>query len=487
MNRKNWLPAIALGLLGLLVGGVAFGYYRQTSGYIPPLKVLGDVAQVLKLEDPKQLGKLHALSYNGHKYQAVKLKDILAAAHPIAEAEQIYLTGSDGFISSVPARDLEQSYIVFTAQNGWEAINLKHPVNSNVKMLKEIVVVSNTSSSTFDLSIINQDKELARVTPGQLYTRRSMLDFLYPEGQASVENEGKTYTSSVYTRRRVFRLADLTPVPDGEMILLMGANGEHHFLENRGYFELKDNYVNYFDPDERIQLEKVNKVIVDPPAASIMDTFYDARHYLENGEKVLVIVLDGFTYSKYTGAMEKGQLALLKNAEHAVKAAGVYPLDRNVWLAAMITGEAPEQNGIIAAKDRELKTPSIFAIAKQLKKQALFLYSGSRMLNTEVEALLLNDQNASGTADDELYALSLDKLPEAELIILCFDGLAGGNSDSDGWETGSGPAAITTIEKYLQELSNRWPGRVIITGTPGKLSQRDFTWDSIFVPYLCLK
>ena len=37
-----------------------------------------------------------------------------------------------------------------------------------------------------------------------------------------------------------------------------------------------------------------------------MDTYYDARYYLENGDKVLVVVLDGLTYSRYTDAVEKG-------------------------------------------------------------------------------------------------------------------------------------------------------------------------------------
>ena len=142
MNRRNWLRAIGLTLLGFVIGAIVFGAFRQTPGYIPPLKVVGDVARVVKLENPKQIGKLHDVSYDGHKYQAIKLMDIITAAQPIAAPEQIYLVGNDGFTSSFPAKGLEKSYITFTAQNGWEAINLNHPINSNAKMLKEIVVVS---------------------------------------------------------------------------------------------------------------------------------------------------------------------------------------------------------------------------------------------------------------------------------------------------------------------------------------------------------
>lgn len=485
MNRRNWLLAFSLGLLGFVIGSFVFGIHRQTPSYIPPLKVVGDVSQVVKLEDPKQLGKLHDISYDGHKYQAIKLLDIITAAQPIASPEQICLVGNDGFTSSFPAQGLEKSYITFTAQNGWEAINLTHPVNSNAKMMKEIVIVSDGSSRNFGLTVINSEKELAGITPGQLYTR-TLLEYPYAEGQATVENQGKIYTTSVYTKRKVFPLADLTPFPDGEMMLVMGANGEHRFLENRGYFQLKDNYINYLDLDERSQLEKVKGVIINPPPTSIMDTYYDARHYLENGNRVLVVVLDGLTYNRYTDAMEKGQMPFLKNAGSAVKATGVYPRGSNTWLAAMLTGVAPEENGIISAKDRDLKVPSLFTTAEQLQKQALLLHSGSKLLNTEIEPQLVNDKNIGKTADDKVYSITLEKLEQDyDLLIVRFQDIAT-SSKCYGDEAEPTRIAITAIDKYLQEIVNRWSGKVILTGTPGSAEQ-EFTVDSMFVPYLCFK
>ena len=485
MNRRNWLRAIGLTLLGFVIGAIVFGAFRQTPGYIPPLKVVGDVARVVKLENPKQIGKLHDVSYDGHKYQAIKLMDIITAAQPIAAPEQIYLVGNDGFTSSFPPKGLEKSYITFTAQNGWEAINLNHPINSNAKMLKEIVVVSDGSSPHFGLTIINPEKELMRITPGRLHTH-TLLEYPYAEGQAAVEKQGKTYATSVYTQRKVFRLADLTPVPDGKMMLVMGANGEHRFLENRGYFELKDNCINYLDIDERRQLDKVKGVIVNPPAASIMDTYYDARHYLENGDKVLVVVLDGLTYSRYTNAMEKGQMPFLKNVGLAEKAVGVYPLENNVWLAAMITGTAPEENGVIGEKTQDLKVPSLFAVAEQLQKRALLLHSGPKLLNTEIEAQLTDNKNVSKKADDELYTITLDKLEQGyDLLIICFPDIATSGKHY-GDEAEPAQTAITTTDKHLKEIANKWPGKVIITGTPGSAEQ-DFSCESMFVPYLCLR
>ncbi|MDD4802485.1 MAG: alkaline phosphatase family protein [Syntrophomonas sp.] len=486
MNRRNWFLTVSLGLLGFLIGGLVFGVYRQAPDYIPTLKVVGDVAQVLKLKHPKQLGKLCDVSYDGHKYQAIKLMDIIAAAQPISSPEQIHLVSSDGFTSSFPAQGLEKSYITFTSKYGWEAINLNHPINSNAKILKEIVVVSDGSSPGWGLTISNQDEDLVQVTPGQLYTR-TLLDYLYAEGKASVEKDGKTYTNSVSTRRRACPLADLVPLTKGDRILVIGSNGEHHFLENRGYLELKDNYINYLQPKEHIQVDKVKGVIIDPPTASIMDTYYDTRHFLENGEKMLVVVLDGFSYSQYSQAIAKGQMPFLKSAGPAVKVAGVYPLASNVWLAAMITGAVPEENGVISEKDQELKVPSLFSISKQLKKQALLLKPGSKLLNTEVEPLTANDQNASGTADDEIYAMTMDRLEQGyDLIVVCFNGIAV-NSEHYGYDDKRTREVITETDRYLQEFTTWWPGRVLVVGSAGKRSQQKFTADSIFVPYLQLK
>lgn len=485
MNRRNWLLAISLSLLGF-VGGLFFANCQPNPGYIPPLKVVGDVARVVKLEDPKQLGKLQHINYDGNNYQAMRLTDIIAAAQPVATAGQIYLVGNDGFTSSFPAEGLENSYIFFSAQNGWEAVNLKHPINSNVKMLKEIVVIAKECPPHFGITLIKPDKELFRITPGQLY-KRDWLDYPYVEGQAVVENEGISYTSAVYTRRKVFRLADFIPIDEGSRMLVMGVAGEHRFLENRGFFELKDNYISYLQLDDRNCVDKVAGVIINPPPSSIMDAFYDARRYLENNEKVLMIIIPGLTNQVYSDALAKGGLPFLKNAGVALNASGVYPLEKQVWLGAIVSGKSPEENGITSVQDQELKAPTLFAVARQLKKPALLLQPAGRQLNTEIKALPVNDQNASGTADDELYTLSLNHLDQGyDLIMLCFEGIASRHKNQDeGAE--STLAAVKAIDSYLQGIAGKWPGQIIITATPGtdtgESSRFDFNADTVFVPY----
>lgn len=264
MDKKYWLLGICLSLLGFVIGGFVFGSAKHAPDYIPTLKVVGDVAENVTLKDLNAMGKPTEITYQGVKYQAIKLADIINAAKPVAKASQLYLAGSDGFTSSIKADGIEKCYIAFTAKNGWEAINLNHPVNSNAKMLKEIIVVSDGSSGDFGIRVTNQETELLRVTPGQLYTR-AITEYPYFEGEASAQNGGNTYESSVYTKRRVFELDDLISANGVDMILVTGENSEPSLLDNRGYFELKENYINYLQPDTRNTVEKVKSVKINPP------------------------------------------------------------------------------------------------------------------------------------------------------------------------------------------------------------------------------
>jgi len=486
--QKSWLTGFLLGLLGLVIGGVAVGLIFHTPRYIPPLKVIGDVANSYTLQDIDGAGKLEQIAFQGTRHRAVKLVDIINKAEPVANASQLYLVGLDRFISAIKAEGIDDCYIVFTAENGWEAVNLKHPVNSNVKLLTEIVVVSDGSTGDFAFNVIDQDSNLVQITPGQLLTR-SLTQYSYPEGKAVVQNGGKDYESQIFTRRRVFKLSDLTPVNDGDNFLVMDEKGECRMVDNRGYFEVRDNYVNYLQPETRTILEKVKGVIVRPPAASIIDTYYDAQHYLDGGDKLLVAVLDGFTYNQYSYAAANGYVPFLKNYGKAVKATGVYPLNMNVGLAALLTGRTTEENGILTKKDRQLKAPSIFAEANRLNKKALFLEADQKQLETEIQPVSVTDKNGSGSADDELYDTALASLDKGyDLIITRFHNI---NNSGQRYGDLAQPTmqAIGATDKYLKQIVSKWPGKVIITGGQGTRSGRLtgeealFNNNDMFVPY----
>lgn len=492
MCKRGWVLGLGLVLLGLLAGGAVMGAVLRFPGHIPPLKVTGDVAEVLTLQDPDSLGKMEKITFQGAGYQAVKLADLVAKAGAPADAGQIYLVGLDGFASAIKAADTEGCYISFTAKNGWEAVNLYHPNSSNVKFLTEIVVAAEGGGSGFTFNVIDPAADLVRVTPGQLLARPLTL-YPYSEGEAVLQKDGRVYQAQVFTRRRVFKISDLTPLKEGDMFLVMGAGGEQRLVDDSGYFEVRDNFINYLQPADRTKLERVKGVILQPPAASITDAYYDGRRYLESGEKLLLVVLDGLTYRQYEYAAANGHAPFLQNTGKPVQACGVYPLENNAGLAALLTGRTPEENGVAAAGDHTLKSPSIFAEAQKYHKKAVFLDAVPKQLDTEIEPVSASDENGDGSADDELFKAALAALEQdCDLLTLRFHGIA-----DAGWRCGplapETMQAVSLTDKHLAEIAGRWTGRVIVTGAQGTRSgepagsQEGFNSENMFVPYWRMK
>lgn len=266
MNKRACLWGIGMGLLGLAIGGLAvWVVMMHTPVYIPPLKVVGDVEHSLTLKNIRQAGHLEDITLQGTRYRAVRLAEVIGAAAPVGKAARLYLIGGDGFTSAIDAGGITDCYLSYAAGDGWEAVNLYHPPSSNVKDLREIIVVSDGSDSSFSLSIASPAADLVRVTPGQMLTH-NLRQYFYHEGDASMQHDGQTYESSVYTLRQVFVLDDLTPVPAGDRILVMDGSGACRLLDSGGYFEVDDNSIAYLLPDDRTVVEDVRKAIIEPPA-----------------------------------------------------------------------------------------------------------------------------------------------------------------------------------------------------------------------------
>jgi hypothetical protein len=59
-------------------------------------------------------------------------------------------------------------------------------------------------------------------------------------------------------------------------------------------------------PNLKDRVEDMVGIVTDPPGASIMDVYYDAAHFLDRDEDVLMIILDGFGYHQYVHAVQGG-------------------------------------------------------------------------------------------------------------------------------------------------------------------------------------
>lgn len=485
MELRKKLFGAALCLIavsaGVFMAGIMMG---KSSSFVPPLTVLGDVGQVLTVREMEEIGAPEKITFGETSYKAVKLAELINKASPQGRVKKIFFVASDGFTSAIEADGWDQSYISFSQENGWIALNLHHPISANAKMIQEIVVVCSSSSAQNSFTLISGEK-LLNYTVGQLYTGM-LTSYPYFEGQATVEHEGIAYASEVFTRRRVFQLGDLTSIDREAKIMLWGEKGEYQLADDSGYFELCRNHINYIRPETREDLEMVRLAVIDPPLLNITDTYYDALHYLKKGKNVLVVTLGGLSYDAYQYAVKKGCAPFLAENARVAESMGVYPLRANVWLAAMLTGLSPAENGVLNEHDHTLPVNTLFSKAEETGKKALLLEADH--LFPVAARSTVRDDNGSGSTDDEIYVRLLKSIDDGYGFIMArFDSI-GVTNMRFGKQSAQAEQAMAQIDSFLDEIANKWEGKIIVTAAPDGNSGGSvaLSKESMCVPYFFL-
>ena len=496
MRKKAVCGAIVVFLAGVILGLWADRvlplsvFVGKTAGFVPACRVGGDVAAPFLLTDPDELPK-EKFTAKEKRLQGTPLADIVAQAQPVAEVFEVLLLGSDGMAAVLDGSTLAGSYLLFSPANGWEAVNRYHPASSNVKRIAEIIVMAENAPPETGVNIVSQEANLLQLTPGGVY-KGSMPVVPYFEGASTASHDGKQYGTSVYTYRRLFPLSALLPPESGKRLLAMGRQGAYADISADGWLELKDNVFHYLPPDREGGIADVAGIVVDPPAASIMDLYPDTEHYLRSG-RVMVLYLDGFGYHQYLHAVNTGYAPFLAELPPAVRALTVYQPVTNAGFAAMITGRPPEENGVWSREQMDLLVPSIFALAENSGKKAALIEGNIKILNTEVEPMLNPDVNGDGSTDDEIMARAVACLDQGyDLLFVHFHSI-----DDAGHTYGDlSPETlrqVQAVDGYVRELVTGWEGTVIILADHGMHNAASagshgvFCYEDLFVPYIIAK
>ncbi len=492
--------SVCLLLIGLAAGFFIRPVIIKSSNASPLLKIIGDVEELQTIDNFNELTEIEKIENKGVALEAIKLEKLITKSRPFSDLNKILFVSNDGVAAMIDGADIEKSFITYSSKNGWEAVNLNHPISSNVKNIDEIVISSANNSWDYGLNIIKPDKNLINITPGQMYLKANNVYNL--DGTPSMDKDNKTYKTDVYRMKKEITVADLLInsgssgndlVTGDSRILVMGQNGEFKYLENDGYFEMKDNYINYCYSNGKNSIEKVAGVMMEPPTASIMDSYDDSLHFIGKDEKVLLILVDGFSFQQYLKATEGGFAPFLASIKKADPAVSVYKPVTNAGLAAMITGKTPAENGIYSRKQRELKVESIFGKLLGMGKTALLIEGDIQIIKTEIEPMLNADYNKDGMKDDEIFESAFKNLQEGyDFLMVHFHSV-----DEKGHDYGDMSEktmeAIRQIDGYVRQLAQNWNGRIIITADHGMHSvgnegnHGDFRFEDLIVPYVMIE
>ncbi|AKL94369.1 hypothetical protein CACET_c08610 [Clostridium aceticum] len=492
--RSNLMKYSRVLLMLLLINSLLMGCSTTTvehQGYIPSFKVIGDVEEVLMIRS-KEGFSLKEIEIDGETRQVLTLKELLHKAKPMTENIEILLVGQDGLMAKIDGGRVETCYINLSEENAWEFINPNHPISSNIKKVKEVVVISKDEDWDYGFNVITGEENIMNITAGQMYTMPKTL-YANFHGTSSLDKEGHVYETTIYTEEKVIRLRDLVDISEGQRLLAVGDVGQYKFINADGYLKMVDNRIDLYEKDGKSKITDARGIMIDPPQVSIMDTYYDASHFLTKDEKVLILFLDGFGYHQYVYAMEKGYAPFLKELELAQKATTVYQSVTNAGFAAMITGRPPYESGVYSRSQRDLKVPSIFAVAKDLDKKSVLIEGDIKILNTEIEPLLNRDENNNGITCDEVYATALSHMDnEYDFMFIHFHGIDDmGHSYGDMHEVTL--EMIKETDAYVRELVERWSGKVVITSDHGMHTTPEaerggnhgsFRHEDMIVPYI---
>ncbi|WZL72376.1 alkaline phosphatase family protein [Clostridiaceae bacterium 35-E11] len=495
MNKKLLFVFVFMILLGIgTVVGKSIEAFNNNGGdthYIPKLRVVGDVNKVVEINSTDGF-PLTTIQETGKKLEGISLVHILKVCEPITPQYDLLLVGLDGLFARLDGGQLKACYIHFSEKSGWTSLMQHHPINSRIKELKEIVVVAKDNSLDEGINIINCEENLSNITPGKLYFENFTV-LPYYDGKSSKEVEGKAYDVKLYRMRKVLPIKKLIPPNNGKPSVLMGEEGDYEYIDGEGYLELKDNKINYIDLSKRKQIQKVKGIIVNPPNNSIMNTYYDTLHYLENNENVLIIYIDGLGYHQYKYGTANSFMPFISTKNEAKMALSVYKPVTNSGFAAMITGQPPKINGIHDRKAKDLRVPSLFGEALKMEKRGVLIEGSIKIMNTEIEPLLHVDKNKNNSTDDEVLETALKKITEhPHLLMVHFHSV-----DDLGHKYGDlAPETmdkLKEIDGYVKALVENWEGKVIITSDHGmhKTNKEgghgSFRYEDLIVPYIMLE
>ncbi len=461
-NQRIWGLIV---VLAMIFCGAGCSNSTIADGYVPPLEITGDVSQPLIIRDVSDL-EWTEFRKGEASFQGLPLQDLIAAVEPVSDQYDVYLTAPDGLAAKLNGSGLDSSYIVLSNENGWEAIHLYHPPSAAVKHMGRIVVVCKTDRLDQTVNIVKEDSNLIQLSPGKMFAD-GLQEIPIAEGTSEQEVDGKKYGVSVYTRRLGVPVRDIPRLKDVDNYLVVGKEGKVVQGTADAFIQWQGSQLRYVSANGRITVDNLAGIFINPPKNAITDLYSITNQALDQSQKVLIILLDGFGYHQYVYAKENGFAPYLSSLPDAVPALASYQPVTNAGMAAMLTGQWPNVNGVFSRKQREMKVPTLFAYAMEKDKDALLLEGPIGILKTEIEPTLHLDDNLSGDSDDEILASALDKIGDGpDLLMVHFHSIDDAGHDSGDLH----PTTMETIrrnDQYVRALVEEWDGKVIILADHG--------------------
>jgi hypothetical protein len=488
---------LVLIIIAALLAGLAAGTFglskavAERAVFLPGLKITGDVRNVKEITDPDSPEDIPVIEEPCSNKRGASLRQLIESAEPFSECNSIIIAGRDGTAVLLDYDEIQGICLSFDPEDGWNAVNQDHPISTNIKMIEEIAVASQNTDSCYEygMDIISPDENILRITPGQAYA--AATDYLKHEGDTSMDASESKMNAPIYSIEKILKIESLLGYEVSGNIIVMGRDGNILNTDHGGLIELEDNRFNYMDSRTGEKtVSNIAGIITDPPGASIMDAYYDLKHHIDRGEKVMLIILDGFGYHQYRYAVENGYIGFMDEACSVKPAVSVFRPVTNAGLAAMFTGKSPAYSGIDDHDRREPLVPTIFSSIIRDNKKALYVEGDIQIIKTEIEPELNTDCDRDGGRDDDILEYSIGNMDKGfDLLVIHFHSIDD-TGHNFGDITGETMDEIKKLDLYVEKLVSAWEGHSVVTADHGMHSTEDggthgeFRYEDMIVPYI---
>ena len=320
----------------------------------------------------------------------------------------------------------------------------EYRVTANMS-LEEAVALSQPRAEAFDVYLMGNDGLVSRISGAEM----DGCELVY-----SQENAWEVKAELHPPSARVKNLA---------RVVVVGASEEWDFLR-----ALKEEGTS----------TKNGRSVTVYTSRMITETYHDAMRFLGQGERVMVIELDGLGWEM----LEQADAPYLESLEPR-EVLACFPPISPVGLASMLTGVTPDVHGIHDRENRKMACGDVFEKAREMGKICAYVEGHHSLLNTSVEPMMsLNDGEVLANAQKALE----DK---PDLLFVHFHEI-----DEAAHEYG--PYAMKTLQKineidgYVQALCEGFDGKIIITADHGLHGTEEggdhgkFLPEDMIVPYI---
>lgn len=399
-----------------------------------------------------------------------------------SDHNKVYLIGQDGFMVGLNGLTLQDTYIAYNHDSGWMFISDKHPVNSGIKQMVELVVVSEDGLEDFNIIAEGSNHFYSF---GDM--RLMMTDLVQVTDGISKLGDIEIDVMKI---KSVVPVRDL--VSEDVPVMIATVNGALIYeYGNPGYLEFSQGNIRYHTEDMLTTYQNVIGIMENPPSASIKDHYQDVQHYLDRGIRVLSIYVDGFSYRQYEALLNDEGADYMDSLSHVVPATVGYMPVTNVGFATMLTGVDPSVHGI---HDRSFRQPAVATIFDYCNDQGIsngLIEGNAQILALNTDTTLNIDANENGTIDDEIHESALMNLHQYDYMMVHYHSVDDFGHDN-GEMSDDTMSQLKMIDGYIEELVSQWDGKVIILADHGMHSTQEggshgaFRVEDFVVPYVIL-